>query len=123
MLGIEHGKSDLHSPVKIALHPIGRREPVAGLAAVVKIKNTGVFQIAIDDRDDSNALGNAGDSRPEAAHAAHDEIDLYSGLACAVELIDHGRIDQAVYFGDDPCGLSASGMLGFLADAVNEMLS
>ena len=46
----------------------------------------------------SDKPGNAG---PQAADAAHDELDLHAGLAGTVELVDHRGVDERVELGPD----------------------
>jgi hypothetical protein len=81
----------------------------------VKIKDTGVFQITVDDRDNSNAIGNAGSSGSKAAHTANKEIDLYSRLAGGVELIDDGWINKTINLGYDARRLARPRVLRFFA--------
>jgi hypothetical protein len=55
-----------------------------------------VFEEAADDRLDANALRQAGDTGPEAANAANDEVDLHARLAGVVERVDDLCVDQRV---------------------------
>ena len=54
----------------------------------------------------ANVLRQARYARPQAANAAHDEIDLDAGLARLVERIDDLRIDEGVHLHPDG-GLAA----------------
>ena len=47
-----------------------------------------VLQEAIDDAADADVLGDARQARPQAADAAHDQVDRHAGLAGAVQGLD-----------------------------------
>ena len=85
---------------------------MAGAEAV----DAAVLQEAADDALDADVLGQAGDARPQAADAAHDEVDLHAGLARLVERIDDLRVDERVHLHPDG-GLAAGlGVADLVAD-------
>ena len=69
--------------------------------AVAEAEDAGVLEEAADDRLDADALRQAGDARPQAADAAHDQVDLDAGLAGVVERVDDLGIDQGVQLHPD----------------------
>jgi hypothetical protein len=71
-----------------------------------------VLQEAADHRlAHADILGQARHARPQAADAAHHQVDLHAGLAGGVERIDHRRIDQTVHLRPDRRRLARLGML------------
>ena len=54
---------------------------------------------------------------PQAADAAHDQVDRHAGLAREVELLDQRPVHQAVHLGDDARGPARAGVLGLAPDA------
>ena len=110
-LRLENGKRGFDAPVKVSWHPICRCEPKRWTATVVKIENSGVLQIPIDDRDHAYVLRHALEPGPKTAHPTHNQIDLHSRLAGEVELLDHWPVDEAVHFRNDSRWLSRPRLL------------
>ena len=73
---VEDGEGDLDAVVEVARHPVGGGEEVLGRAAVLEVEDPGVLEEAVDDRDHADALGQPRHAGPQAADAAHDEVDL-----------------------------------------------
>ena len=60
-----------------------------------------MFQEAADHRAHPDAFGQASHARAQGADAAHQEIDLHSGLRGVVERLDDFRFEQGIHLGDD----------------------
>src|SRR5262249_45361230 len=76
--------------VAVALHPVRRGDEHLGAArgqprAGAEADDAGMLEEAADDALDADVVGKPGYARPQAADAAHDEIDLDTGLRGAVE--------------------------------------
>ena len=79
-----------------------------------------MFELAADNRADADVFRQAFHLRPQGAHAAYDQINLYAGRTGGVKFFDDVRFDQRIEFGDD-AGLPAGfGVFGFAADACNQ---
>ena len=63
-----------------------------------------------------------GNARPQAAHAAHHQIDAHAGLAGLVQRADDLRIGQRVELGDDVRRLAIKRVLSFARDHVEHAL-
>ena len=123
MLRIENRKSNFEPAVEVALHPIGRSEPITALAAIVEIENPRVLEIAIDDGNHAYPFRDSGQAGAQAAHAAYEQIDLHASLARQIEFLDQSGIDQTVYLGDDARGLTGARLFSFFSDMCEEMFS
>ena len=86
----------LDAAIEVALHQIGRGNVDVRLAARQSVAaaegvDARVLEKAPDDRLDADVLGEAGHARPQAANAAHDQIDFDAGAARRVERVDDFR--------------------------------
>ena len=79
--GVLDREHDLDPPAEVARHPVGRGEEDLGLVVVLEVADPGVLQELVDDADDPDVLGDAGNAGPEAADAADDQVDADPGLA------------------------------------------
>ena len=68
-------------------------------------------------------LGQARNAGPQAADAAHDEVDLDAGLARLVELVDDLRVDQRVHLHPDRRRPTGLGVRDLLVDVAQTMRS
>ncbi|MNI68390.1 hypothetical protein D3C73_1240820 [compost metagenome] len=68
---------------------------------------------------DRDPLAKAFYPRPQAADAAHYQVNRHSRLGGAVQIVNDLLVRQRVHFGDDPGWTPGSGMLGF---AQNQLL-
>ena len=76
---------------------------VAGLA---EPEDPRVLEVAADDRAHRDALRQAGHAGPQAADAAHDEVDARARGRRRVQLVDHLRVDERVHLHRDaPAGV------------------
>ena len=106
----------LDAAVEVARHPVRRGDVDLGLRrrqsmTRAEADDAAMLEEAADDALYPDVLGQAGHARPQAADAAHDELDLHARLAGAVERVDHARIDQRVELGPDrggPPGLACA---------------
>src|SRR5262249_12034834 len=76
-----------------------------------------VLQETADEALGADAVGEARNSRPEAAHPAHHEVDLDARLARLVERVDDLLVDERVHL--HPDGAAAAlpfGMPDLVAD-------
>src|SRR5271169_6124476 len=80
---IENRGDDLHALGEVAVHPVGRADEKIARSRVVlrrrEVKDTGMLQVASDNRPDPDPVAEAGNSRPEATKPAHDQIHRYTG--------------------------------------------
>src|SRR5690606_10707771 len=96
----------LDAAVEIAGHPVGRSDVDGGLRvrqamAVAERVDTRMFEEAADDRLDADRLRETGYAGPQAADAAHDEIDLDARTAGIVERVDDDAVHERVHLGPD----------------------
>src|SRR4029077_442886 len=89
-------EQDFHALMQIARHPIGAAEVDFRLAAVLEVKDTAVLKEPPHDTAHANAVADAANSRPQRANAAHEQIDVHSGLRSAVERLDNICVNQRV---------------------------
>jgi hypothetical protein len=61
-----------------------------------------------------------GTPRPQTADPPDDQVNLDAGRARPVELLDQGRIDEAVHLGDDPRWPSEPGVVRLAANTHHE---
>src|SRR5262245_43355172 len=121
--GVEHGEGHLDAMVEVPGHPVPGGQPVLGLAVVLEVEDARVLQIAVDDGDGADAVGQAGHAGSQAADAAHDQVDLHAGLARRVQLLDDGGIDEAVHLGDEPSRAPRARVVGLPPDALDEAVA
>ena len=66
-------------------------------------------------------VGEPGHLGPQAADAAHDQVDRARPPALArVQLLDQAPVDEAVHLRDDPRGPPGPGVLGLATDPRDE---
>ena len=115
-----YGRAGFYAAEEVAPHPVGTRYIGVFRAVVVEIVNARMFELAADNRADADVFRQAFHLRPQGAHAAYDQINLYAGRTGGVKFFDDVRFDQRIEFGDD-AGLPAGfGVFGFAADACNQ---
>ena len=73
---------------RLRVHQVGAAHQQFVLAAVAEVVEAAVLQEAPDDADHADILADAGHAGPQAAHAAHDQVDLHAGLRRAIERLD-----------------------------------
>src|SRR5919198_1685141 len=70
-LGIADWHHRLHAAVEVARHEVRGAEVVLGPAAVAEAEDARVLEELADDGTHADAVGEAGDARPQRAHAPH----------------------------------------------------
>src|SRR6185503_15883555 len=85
---VEDREAHLEAPEEVALHPVGARAQELLLAAGEEVVDARVLEEAPDDRAHPDVVGHAADPWPEAADAAHEQIDLDARLRGLVERLD-----------------------------------
>src|SRR5690606_34190572 len=108
----------LHATIQVTLQPVGAGQENLLLAPGQEVVDPAVFQEAADDRAHMDVVGDTGNARAQAAHAAHDQVDAHPGLAGLVQRLDHLRVGQRVDLDDDVRRLALAGRLGFPGDQV-----
>ncbi len=81
-----------------------------------------MLQEAADDGAHLDALGDAADAGPQAAHAAHDEIDFHAGARGAIQRLNDGGFGERVELGDDARRPACPRMLGLPIDLGEQRL-
>src|SRR3546814_2941351 len=79
-----------------------------------------MFEEAADDALHPDILRHAGHPRPQAADAAHHQVDLHAGLGGAVQVLDDLGIDQRVHLGPDRPGTAGLHMGDLVLDELPE---
>ena len=93
----------LDAPVEVARHQVGRTDDVLGarIARLPEAADPRVLEVPPDDRAHVDPLRQPGHARPQAADAAHDQIDARARGRRRVELVDHLRVDDRVHLHRD----------------------
>src|SRR5262249_38966308 len=115
----------LDAAMKIARHPVGGRDVNLGIGvrkrlAGAEADDAAVLEKAPDDALDADVLGKSGHTRPQAADAADNELDLNAGLGGAVECVDDAGIDHRVELRPDVAGTAGLHMLDLLLDILEQ---
>ena len=97
--------------IKISRHPIRAGKEHSGLAGILKIKNSAVFQKATDNANDTDILAQAGHFRPQATDAADDQIDGHIRARSFIQFLDDLLIDERVQFRNDASRFACSGVV------------
>ena len=79
-----------------------------------------MFEEAPDNALDPDVLREAGHAGPQAAYAAHDEVDFDAGGRCPVERVHDLRIDERVHLAPDLRRAAGFGVGDFLFDEFDE---
>src|SRR2546423_15024886 len=94
-LRVPDRKERLHAPVEVARHQVGAAHIQLFGTRVGKVKDATVFEEAPDHRGHADVLADSRYAGPQAADAAHDEIDPYAGAGGAIEGGDDATIDES----------------------------
>src|SRR5689334_15978393 len=99
----------LDAAMQVARHPVGGSDIDPGArmrqaVACAEADDAAVLEEAADDALDADILGETRNAGPQAADAAHHEIDLDASLARRIERIDDARIDERIELGPDLAG-------------------
>src|SRR6185503_5418698 len=104
--GILQWTEDFDAAVEVPRHHVRGRDIHSRLRAGQALPHTkaidsAVLQEAADDGFDADVLGKPGNARPQAADAAHHQVDRYAGLRRFVQRVDDIRVDQRVHLHPD----------------------
>jgi hypothetical protein len=80
----------------------------------------GVLQEAADDRANADVVADAGNARPQAADAAHDEVNGTPSLRRAIERANHLVVGDRVHLDDDARRPCVARVLGLALDHLGE---
>src|SRR5579863_866593 len=81
-----------------------------------------MFEKAADDGANLDPLRDARHARPQAAHAAHDEVDTHAGARRTIQRLDDGGLGERVELGNDARGPARLGVSRFPLDPVEQRL-
>src|SRR5580658_1617964 len=81
-----------------------------------------MFEEAADDGAHFDPFGDAGYARPQAAHAAHDEVDTHAGSRRAVQRLDDGGLGERVELGNDARGSACARVSALPLDPLEQRL-
>lgn len=73
-------EDNFNTMIEITSHQVCAAEINIFLAVIMKIKQAAVFEITPNNADDTNILANALYARAQAAHTAHEQINLHTSL-------------------------------------------
>ena len=114
--GIVHRRHRLNATVQVAGHPVGAAQEHLGLAAIGEPEQPRVFQEAADHAHHPNVVAGALQARPQAAHAAHHQLDAHPRLGGLVEQGDDRRIHQGIHLGPQMAAPAGSRLLNLPPD-------
>jgi hypothetical protein len=126
-VAFEIGTEHLDAAVEIARHHVGRGDVDRGLAVrqavtAAEAVDAAVLEEAADDRLDADAFRQAGHARPQAADAAHHEVDLDARARGFIERVDDLRIDQRIHLHPDRGGTAGLGVRDLVGDVIEDAL-
>ena len=106
---LERGVLDRHqrldAAVEVARHQVGGADSTAARGAAPEAEDARVLEVAAQDRAHADPLGQPRHAGPQAADAAHDQVDLGARLRRLVERVDQRRDRR----GCSPCAIRPSG--------------
>src|SRR5690606_11534293 len=91
--------------------------------AIAEAIDAAVFEEPPDHRFNPDIVRKTGNARPQAADAAHDQVDLHARLAGIVERIDDVWIDQRIHLEQDAGRLAFAGEFDLGRDIVQQRLA
>jgi hypothetical protein len=104
MLRVRETHEGLDASLEVAAHEVGGADEVQRLTVgvpVLEAVDPGVLEIPTEDRPNGDVLRHAGNTRPHATDAAHDEVDPHAGVARGIERLDDvGFLDGVQLQGD-----------------------
>ena len=100
-LGILYRIENFSALFKISRHPIGAPGIDFRIPAVMKVVNPRMFQEPVEDTDDADVFADLRYTRPQAANAPYNEVDVDAGARSFIEFADDLRVDEGVHLCDD----------------------
>ena len=98
---IAQGHEHFDAFVKVARHPVGAADIYLFLTIIGEIENAAVFEEAAHNAPHSYVIAHPANSGAKRADAADQQINLHSGLRCAVERLNDVLIEQRIHLGND----------------------
>src|SRR5215207_5485675 len=92
------------------------RQPVAR----AKANDAGVLKETANYTFHPDVFGKARHTGAQTTNAAHDKIDLNSGLACLIEGVDDSGVNQRIELAPDVGGPTRLGMGNFIVNMLEE---
>src|SRR6185369_1659070 len=106
--------------IQVAVHQVGRADPVLLVAVVAEPDHPRMLQEAADDRAHPDVLRQPRYPRAQGADAAHDEIDPYPDLTGPVQSVHNVLVHNGVDFDLDPALQSISDVVHLALDAFDD---
>src|SRR5438552_247035 len=117
---ILHAAQDLDPAVEVAVHQVGRTDPVLRGTIVREIEDPGMLEKATEDRPNGDVLGQPGDAGPDRAECPHQQLDANPGHRRTVKRIDSQLVDQVVGLYLYPCVLAVLLVQDLSVDALDQ---
>ena len=120
---VAHREDHLHAPVEIARHEVGAPQVHLLVASAAAPEDPAVLEEASHDARDRDAVGHAGDARPQTADAAHEQVHPHARAGGAHEGQDDLGIDERVHLEDEVAGAPGALVLLFPRDEREQALA
>src|SRR5271157_668250 len=118
-----HRKIHLDSSIQVARHEVRAAKVNFFLSTVAEIEYPAVLQEAAKNAGDANVLASSGKVGPQAADAAHQQVNFDAGLRRLVEQLDHFLVHQCVHLQDQVTAASVLLVFDFALDQLLEALA
>src|SRR5271157_1037280 len=118
-----HRKIHLDSSIQVARHEVRAAKVNFFLSTVAEIEYPAVLQEAAKNAGDANVLASSGKVGPQAADAAHQQVNFDAGLRRPVEQLDHFLVHQCVHLQDQVTAASVLLVFDFALDQLLEALA
>ena len=109
-------EDNLDAAVQVARHQIGTAQVHFRITAVLKVVDAAVLQEAPDNADHADVLADTGQTGPQTADAAHNQIHLYADPRSSVERADQPIIHQRVHLEDETAAATGPCVLDLPVD-------
>ena len=114
-MSVGDGEHDFDPLVEVAFHPVRRADEDALFPTMMEGEDAHVLEVLVNDRDDLDIF-----SRLETANASDIELNIDSGIGCAVERVDDIPIFQRIHLGADLRFFSFERFLGLVIDQLDD---
>ena len=118
VLGVFNRENALDAAKEVSGHPVGASCENMGLraAAVFKVKDTTVLEIASEDTAHTDIFADAFDAGHEHTDTAYDQLDFNACLGSFVEQFDALAVDEAIGLNDNFSRVSRTCLSDFSTD-------
>src|SRR6185369_1731760 len=117
---IGHLDQGFDPAIQVAVHQVGRTDPVLLVAFVAEPQNPRMLQEPADDRAHPDVLRQPRYPRAQGADPAHDQIDPYPDLAGPVQSVHNVLVHNGVDLDLDPSVLSISDIVHLAFDPFDD---